>query len=123
MPIETKKVVRKKEAIEGKKVILLRIKLKKIKEKWAITSNLQLVTILVVFAVTGSLSAWVSQPLLDFIGLDKTAVSGWVFWPIKILIVFPIYPVLIVVIGTLFGQYAFFWNFAKKMLGRCGFNF
>ena len=97
--------------------------MKKIKEKLAITSNLQLVTILVVFAVTGSLSMWVSQPLLDFIGLDKTAVSGWAFWPIRILIVFLIYQVLIVVIGTLFGQYTFFWNFAKKMLGRFGFNF
>ena len=97
--------------------------MKKLKEKWGITSNFQLMIILIVFSVTGSIAVWIAKPILDFIGLDKTAVSGWVFWPIKILIVLPIYQVLIVVIGTLFGQYAFFWNFAKKMLGRCGFNF
>ena len=81
-------------------------------------------SIIVSRAITFSgIAVWIAKPILDFIGLDKTAVSGWVFWPIRILIVFPIYQVLIVVIGTLFGQYAFFWNFAKKMLGYFGFNF
>jgi hypothetical protein len=96
--------------------------MKKLKEKWEITSNFQLIIIFFVFSVTGSLSLWVAKPLLDFIGLDKTTLSSWVFWPIRILIIFPIYQILIVLVGALFGQFKFFWNFEKKMLSRLGFK-
>ena len=75
-----------------------------------------------VFSVTGSISVWIAKPLLDFIGLDKSAVSPWIFWPIRIGIIFPIYQILIVIIGALFGQFTFFWNFEKKMLARLGFK-
>ena len=96
--------------------------MRKIKEKWGITSDFQLVIILIVFSVTGSIAVWIAKPLLDFVGLDKTTLSPWVFWPIRISIIFPIYQVLIVIIGALFGQFKFFWNFEKKMLVRLGFK-
>ena len=96
--------------------------MKKLKEKWGITSNFQIIIILFVFSVTGSLSLLVAKPLLDFIGLDKATLSPWIFWPIRILIIFPIYQILIVIIGALFGQFQFFWNFEKKMLARLGFK-
>ena len=96
--------------------------MKRLKEKWKITSNFQLVVILIVFSVTGSIAVWVAKPVLDFVGLDKNALSPWIFWPIRILIIFPIYQVLIVIIGALFGQFKFFWNFEKKMLVRLGFK-
>ena len=96
--------------------------MRKLKEKWRIDSNFQLVIILIVFSVTGSIAVWIAKPLLDFVGLDKTTLSPWVFWPIRISIIFPIYQVLIVVIGALFGQFKFFWNFEKKMLIRLGFK-
>jgi len=96
--------------------------MKKLKEKWGITSNFQLLIIFLVFSVTGSLSLWVAKPLLDFIGLEEATLSPWIFWPIRILIIFPIYQILIVIIGALFGQFKFFWNFEKKMLSRLGFK-
>ncbi len=92
------------------------------KEKWGITSNFQLVIILIVFSVTGSVAVWVAKPVLDLVGLDKEALSPWVFWPIRIFIIFPIYQVLIVLIGAIFGQFKFFWAFEKKMLVRLGFK-
>ena len=96
--------------------------MRKLKKKWGITSDFQLVIILIVFSVTGSIAVWIAKPLLDFVGLDKTTLSPWIFWPIRILIIFPIYQVLIVVIGALFGQFKFFWNFEKRMLYRLGFK-
>ena len=96
--------------------------MKKLKEKWNIESNFQLVIICVVFSVTGSIAVWIVKPILDFVGLDKSAVSPWIFWPIRISIIFPIYQVLIVIIGALFGQFQFFWAFEKKMLVHLGFN-
>ena len=96
--------------------------MKRFKEKWGITSNFQLVIILIVFSVTGSVAVWVAKPVLDLVGLDKEALSPWVFWPIRIFIIFPIYQVLIVLIGAIFGQFKFFWAFEKKMLVRLGFK-
>jgi manganese efflux pump family protein len=96
--------------------------MRKLKEKWGIDSNFQLVIILIVFSVTGSIAVWIAKPLLDFVGLDRATLSPWVFWPIRISIIFPIYQVLIVIIGALFGQFKFFWKFEKKMLVRLGFK-
>ncbi len=94
----------------------------KLKEKWGITSNYQIIIILLVFSITGSIAVWIAKPVLNLVGLDKEAVSPWLFWPIRILIIFPIYQVLIVIIGALFGQFKFFWAFEKKMLSRLGFK-
>lgn len=96
--------------------------MKRFKEKWGITSNFQLAIILIVFSITGSVAVWVAKPVLDLVGLDKEALSPLVFWPIRIFIIFPIYQVLIVLIGAIFGQFKFFWAFEKKMLVRLGFK-
>jgi hypothetical protein len=96
--------------------------MKKLKEEWGITSTSQLIIILIVFSVTGSIAVWIARPLLDLVGLDKATLSPWIFWPIRVSIIFPIYQVLIVIIGALFGQFRFFWNFEKKMLVRLGFK-
>ena len=94
----------------------------KLKEKWGITSNFQIIIILLVFSITGSVAVWIAKPVLNLVGLDKEVVSPWLFWPIRIFIIFPIYQILIVIIGTFFGQFKFFWAFEKKMLSRLGFK-
>tara|TARA_B100000963_G_scaffold160116_3_gene139281 strand:- start:6352 stop:6657 length:306 start_codon:yes stop_codon:yes gene_type:complete len=96
--------------------------MKKFKEKWNICSNYQLVIILIVFAITGSLSLYVSTPILKALSIEKEILSIWLFWPLKILIIFPIYQILILIIGTIFGQFKFFWKFEKKFLKRIGFK-
>ena len=96
--------------------------MKKLKEKWGIKSNIQIIIIFFVFAVTGSLSLWIATPLLNILGVQKDLLSPWLFWPIRILIIFPIYQLLILVIGMIFGQFKFFWAFEKKMLSRLGFK-
>ena len=96
--------------------------MKRLKEKWGITSNLQLTIIFIVFAITGSTSAYLSKPFTNFIGLTKENL-GFFFIPIRLLAIFPIYQVLLVIIGTIFGQFTFFWNFEKKMLYRMKLKF
>ena len=97
--------------------------MEKLKERWGISSNFQVVVILVVFAVTGSSAAKLAAPLTSLLGLDPNNVSGWIYWPIRVLLIFPIYQVLLVAFGWLFGQFRFFWNFEKKMLKRLGLGF
>jgi hypothetical protein len=48
---------------------------------------------------------------------------GYWFTPVRLLIIFPLYQVLLVLIGSLFGQFKFFWAFEKKMLRSMGLGF
>ena len=86
------------------------------KERWNIKSNWQVFVILVVFAVTGSTSAYLSKPVLELFGIVKGEVSNWIYYPLYIILIFPIYQLLLVSFGFIFGQFTFFWAFEKKML-------
>ncbi|MFT5077862.1 MAG: hypothetical protein ACI836_001358 [Saprospiraceae bacterium] len=96
--------------------------MKKLKERWNITSNWQLTVILIVFALTGSSAAKFAAPLTELIGI-KSEMGWYIYWPVRILIIFPIYQVLLVFMGWLFGEFRFFWEFEKKMLRRTGLGF
>jgi hypothetical protein len=86
------------------------------KERYNITSNWQYFVIVVVFALTGSSSALLAKPLLPFLGITKSALPYPVYLVLYIVIIFPIYQILLVTIGFLFGQFKFFWLFEKNML-------
>lgn len=96
--------------------------MEKLKKRWGIATNFQLVVIFVVFAVTGSSSAWVSKPFCQWLGITADDL-GFLFIPVRILLIFPIYQILLVSIGFLFGQFKFFWEFEKKFLSRLGLGF
>ncbi|WP_298224914.1 DUF6787 family protein [Flavobacterium sp.] len=85
------------------------------RQRWGIQSNFQLTIIIIVFAITGTASAKLSKPFCLWIGLTKDELGFW-FLPVRLLMIFPIYQVLLVSIGFLFGQFKFFWAFEKKML-------
>ena len=85
------------------------------KKRWGIESNFQLTIIIIVFAITGSASALLSKPFCVWLGITKADLGFW-FTPVRLLMIFPIYQVLLVGIGFVFGQFKFFWAFEKKML-------
>ena len=95
----------------------------KLKKGWGITSNLQLLLILIVFAINGSFAAWVAEPVTNFLGLSKQNINGWIYWPLRIFLIFPIYQVTLPIVGFLLGQFKFFWGFEKKFLSRIGLGF
>lgn len=95
----------------------------KLKQRWNITSNWQLTIILIVFAITGSTAAYLSKPVTSLLGITKENLALWLYWPFRLLIIFPVYQVLLVLIGAILGQFEFFWNFEKKMLDRMKLGF
>ena len=95
--------------------------IERFKAKWNIKSNFQLVVILVVFAVTGSSALYVKKGIFYLLGItDQTEL--WVRTLFYILTIFPAYNILLLIIGFLFGQFKFAWEFEKKMLGRFKFK-
>jgi hypothetical protein len=103
-------------------VTLKTIQMEKLKQRWGVQSNLQLTIIFIVFAITGSASAMVSKPVCLWLGITKED-FGFLFTPIRLILIFPLYQVLLVSIGFLFGQFAFFWKFEKKLLRKLGLGF
>ncbi|MFK5972611.1 MAG: diacylglyceryl transferase [Flavobacteriaceae bacterium] len=100
----------------------------KLKQRWGVSSNLQLIIIFIIFSITGSSAVYIAKPFLAWIGMDRGSFpdawwSSWVYWIIRILLIFPFYQVLLVAYGWLFGQFKFFWGFEKKMLSRMGLGF
>jgi hypothetical protein len=96
--------------------------MRNLKQRWGLTSNFQLIIVFIVFAITGSASAWLSKPFCNWIGITKETLGFW-FLPIRIIVIFPIYQILLVFNGFIFGQFKFFWAFEKKMLFRLGLGF
>ena len=97
--------------------------MKKLKERWNVSSNWQLTIIFIVFAITGSTAAYLSKPVTTALGITNENLSLWLYWPIRLIVIFPVYQVLLVVLGALFGQFHFFWEFEKKMLNRMKLGF
>ncbi len=97
--------------------------MEKLKTKWGIQSNTQLIIIIVVFAITGSTSVYVTTPLFRLLGIDKNSINIFIFYLLKIIILFPVYISLLVGFGFIAGQHKFFSEFAKKMLIGIGLGF
>ena len=96
--------------------------IEKLKKRWGINSNWQVIIILIVFTITGSTSVYVVKPVIEFLGITKD-LGGFIYWFLRILIIFPLYQVLLISYGWLFGQFNFFWNFVRKFLSRMGLGF
>lgn len=100
----------------------------KLKKRWGISSGFQMILIIMVFSLTGSAALYVAKPFLALIGLERANFpdawwSSYVYWTLRIMLIFPFYQVILLIIAFLFGQFRFFWNFEKKMLSRLGMGF
>ena len=80
-------------------------------------SYLQLILVFLVFAISGSLSVFISKPILHYIGLNEIE-SDIIKILIRIIIIFPLYQVILIFIGTIFGQFQYFWDFEKRFWKR-----
>ena len=80
----------------------------------------QLIVIFVVFAITGSTAVYAAGPVLYFFGINSQTLPPWVFWPLRIFMIFAVYQFLLIIVGTLAGQFKYFWEFEKKFLRRFG---
>ncbi len=94
----------------------------KFKLKYGIESNYQLIVIFIVFGITGSTAALISDPLMDLINIKKSDLNLFVYWAVRIIVITFVYQIILLLVALIFGQFKFFWNFEKKMLKRIGFK-
>ncbi len=83
----------------------------------------QFILVMIVFAITGSLSLLVTFEFLSAIGINSINTSPYLFWPVRIIFLFFVYQILLLLVAVPFGQFKYFWNFEKKILSRFGLRF
>ena len=72
--------------------------------------------VLVVFACTGFTVLFIKKPILHFLaGEQGDSVTASVIYYLLIL---PLYNVILLAYGFLFGQFNFFWEFEKRFFNR-----
>lgn len=89
--------------------------LRRFKEKWKIASDLQLIIIFIVFSITGSAALVVRKFVFHLVGIQPET-SLFIKVPLYIIVLFPSYQILLLIIGSLVGQFRFFYAFQKKSL-------
>ncbi|MDG1374475.1 MAG: hypothetical protein P8M66_05085 [Flavobacteriaceae bacterium] len=92
----------------------------KLESKWVVNERWELIRIFIVFAITGSSSVLVGRPIIKWLGITQDNLHPLLYWIMFVTISLFFYQVLLVLIGWIFGQFQFFWNFEKKMIRRFG---
>ncbi len=88
----------------------------RLRERWQLSSIWQVVIVLLVFACTGFTVLFIKKPLLNFFaGEAGNTLTASVLYYILIL---PLYNVILLIYGFLFGQFNFFWAFEKRFMSR-----
>jgi hypothetical protein len=89
----------------------------KLKTRWGITSTFQVIIILVVFACTGFTVLYVEDVIFNMLGIGEEK-SWWMAALLFLLITLPLYNLILLIYGFIFGQFNFFINFEKRFFGR-----
>ncbi|MEZ4797793.1 MAG: DUF6787 family protein [Flavobacteriaceae bacterium] len=93
---------------------------KRLENKWIVDYKWEMIRIFLVFAITGSTSAFISKPILNLLGITKENLNVFVYWLLYIIIGLIFYQILLISIAWIFGQYAFFRDFLKRFGKRFG---
>ena len=75
----------------------------------------QLIIIFIVFGITGSLSVVLGKYVLIKV-FGESFLNNDYYWLLRLILIFPIYQVLLIIVGALFGQFRYFWEIEKKIL-------
>ncbi|MGZ5245457.1 MAG: DUF6787 family protein [Flavitalea sp.] len=87
---------------------------KRLKEKWKV-NNLDLVLILVVFALTGSSTVWLTAKITGWLNISSSTST---YWLLKIAMLVFGYPIILILLSIPFGQFRFFSGFLYKTWRR-----
>ena len=92
----------------------------RLKSRWDIESDKQVAIILVAFTLTGFSTLYIHYLVDQLLGIEKD--SPFIYKALVfIVIVLPVYNILLMIYGSLLGQYKFFKNFIIKFFSRIFF--
>jgi len=89
------------------------------KEKWNVETDRRMVWIFIVFAITGMSIVYIRKPITKFLFSKSTyGELNWYEFILTILMVYLIYQIMLLLVGTLLGEHKFVKWFVIKMNKR-----
>ncbi len=91
--------------------------LQQLQKRWGVNSLFRVIMILLVFTCTGFSVLVVEDWISVWLGIPKD-LPDWLRVLFFLVITLPIYQIVLLVYGFIFGQFRFFWEFEKRFFGR-----
>ena len=88
----------------------------KLKQRWNLNTTWQVLVVLFVFACTGFTVMFLKNPLLGLI--DPSYKESTTFTVLYYILILPVYNLILLFYGFIFGQFKFFWEFEKRFVKR-----
>lgn len=90
--------------------------IEKLKKRWKLRSAWQVMVVLLAFACTGFTILFIKKPILYWLaGEEGNSTMATVLYYIFVL---PLYNIILLGYGFIFGQFRFFWEFEKRFVER-----
>lgn len=86
----------------------------KLQRHWGLSSGWQVLTVCLVFSLAGMSIMPARKWVFHMLHFDSHT-AFWLKFLVWLAVVFPSYQLFLIVYGTLFGQFHFFWEKEKKM--------
>ncbi len=77
-------------------------------------SLFHLIIIFLIFAISGSLTIYLSTPVLNFFNLNQYIDSSILYFFVRVLLIFPLYQLVLLLVAFVFGELNYFIEFEKK---------
>jgi len=85
-------------------------------------SKLHLLKIFIIFGLAGSLSVILSDPLLELVSIENYISNKFLYWVIRLILIFPIYQFVLIAIAFVFGEFSYFKKFFIKFINYFKIN-
>ncbi len=79
-------------------------------------SKLHLLKIFFIFGLAGSLSVFISEPLIQFMSIENFISNKFFYWLIRLILIFPIYQFVLIGVALVFGEFRYFKKFFIKFI-------
>ena len=86
--------------------------IQKLQDRWKVDSPIKVVLILTVFALTGSTVVYLKGFVKNYFA------DLWWFDILYYVAILPVYNIMLLMYGFVFGQFAYFWDFEKRFFAR-----
>jgi len=87
-----------------------------LKQRWDLNTTWQVLVVLFVFACTGFTVMFLKNPLLGLI--DPSYKESTTFTVLYYILILPVYNLILLFYGFIFGKFKFFWKFEKRFVKR-----
>lgn len=86
--------------------------------RWGVRSNIQVILIILTFALTGSASLFLSDIIIESLQITSENTPVFLYWGVFISSNLLVYQIVLLLIGSLLGQFSFFWEFEKRVVKK-----